>query len=69
MMASEAIAKNSDTFTIRHATSLDDLHWVIRMATEEGLCKKEAEYYFTAGLIPYSPQHLWNLTLVAKCEL
>ena len=55
MMASEGTSKNEETFVIRRATSLDDLQWVIEMATEEGWspCKKEAECYFSAGLTPY----------------
>ena len=55
MMASRGTTKSSDTFIIRCATSLDDLQWVIKMATEEGFTprKKEAECYFTAGLTPY----------------
>ena len=55
MMASEGTSKNEETFVIRRATSLDDLQWVIEMATEEGfmLRKKEAECYFSAGLTPF----------------
>ncbi len=53
-MASEGMSKNEETFLIRRATSLDDLQWVIEMATEEGFMprKKEAECYFSAGLTP-----------------
>ena len=41
-------------FVVRHATSLEDLQWVIKRATEEGrmLREKEAECYFAAGLTP-----------------
>ena len=55
MMASEGTSKNEETFVIRRATSLEDLQWVIEMATEEGWSprKKEAECYFSAGLTPY----------------
>ena len=55
MMASEGRSKNEETFVIRHATSLDDLQWVIKLASEEGFAprKKEAECYFSAGLTPY----------------
>ena len=54
-MASEGTSKNKENFVIRHATSLDDLQWVMRMAAEEGFTprEKEAECYFTAGLTPY----------------
>ena len=46
--------QKSEAFVVRHATSLDDLQWVIRKATEEGWMprKKEAECYFTASLAP-----------------
>ena len=49
------MSKNKKNFVIRHATSLDDLQWVMRMAAEEGFTprEKEAECYFTAGLTPY----------------
>ena len=55
MMASEGMSKNAETFVIRRATSLDDLQWVIKMATQEGWAprEKEAECYFSAGLTPY----------------
>ena len=55
MMTSEGRSKNEETFVIRRATSLDDLQWVIKLATKEGftLRKKEAECYFSAGLTPY----------------
>ena len=55
MMTSEGTSKNEETFVIRHATSLDDLQWVIKMATKEAFMprKKEAECYFSAGLTPY----------------
>ena len=55
MMASEGRSKNEETFVIRHATSLDDLKWVIKVATKEGFTprKKDAECYFSAGLTPY----------------
>ena len=55
-MASEGMSKNEETFLIRRATSLDDLQWVIEMATEEeGFMprEKEAECYFSAGLTSY----------------
>ena len=54
-MASKARAITSRTLLIRRAKSLDDLQWVIKLATEEGFnpCKKEAECYFSAGLTPY----------------
>lgn len=54
-MESEGTGKNEDTFIIRCASSLDDLQWVIKMATEEGFTPrtKEAECYFLAGLAPY----------------
>ena len=54
-MASRGTIKSSDTFVIRRATSLDDLQWVMKIATEEGFIprKKEAECYFIAGLTPY----------------
>ena len=54
-MASVGRRKNEETFVIRRATSLDDLQWVIKLATKEGftLRKKEAECYFSAGLTPY----------------
>ena len=54
-MASQDTSKNEETFVIRRAKSLDDLQWVIKMATEEGFTprKKEAECYFLAGLTPY----------------
>ena len=41
MMASEGTSKNEETFVIRRATSLDDLQWVIEMATEEGFMPRE----------------------------
>ena len=55
MMASEGTSKNEESFVIRRATSLDDLQWVIKMATEVGFLprEKEAECYFSAGLTPY----------------
>ena len=40
-MASEGMSKNEETFVIRRATSLDDLQWVIEMATEEGFMPRE----------------------------
>ena len=51
-MASEGTSKNEETFVIRCATSLADLQWVIKRATEEGFIprEKEAECYFSAGL-------------------
>ena len=54
-MASEGTSKNEETFVIRHATSLADLQWVIKMATEEDILprEKEAECYLSAGLTPY----------------
>ena len=54
-MASEGRSKNKESFVIRRATSLDDLQWVIKMATKEDFMprKKEAECYFSAGLITY----------------
>ena len=55
-MASEDMSKKKDTFVVRHARSLEDLQWVIKMATEEeGFAprEKEAECYFLAGLTPY----------------
>ena len=43
---------NRHSYVMRHATSLEDLQWVIKMATEEGFIprEKEAECYFSAGL-------------------
>ena len=54
-MASEGTRKNEETFVIRRATSLADLQWVIKMATEEDILprEKEAECYLSAGLTPY----------------
>ena len=54
-MASKAAANLRRTFLIRRAKSLDDLQWVMKMATEEGWGprEKEAECYFSAGLTPY----------------
>ena len=54
-MASKARAIISRTLLIRRAKSLDDLQWVIKLATEEGFIprEKEAECYFSAGLTPY----------------
>ena len=54
-MASEGTRKNEETFLIRRATSLADLQWVVKMATEEDILprEKEAECYFSAGLTPY----------------
>ena len=51
-MASEGPSKKEETFVIRRATSLADLQWVIKMATEEDFIprEKEAECYFSAGL-------------------
>ena len=43
MMASEDSTKNSDIFVIRRATSLDDLYWVIKIATEEGFIPRKKE--------------------------
>ena len=42
------------TFVVRRATSLEDLQWVIKRATEEGrmVREKDAECYFAAGLTP-----------------
>ena len=53
-MASKAAAILR-TILIRRAKSLDDLQWVMKMATEEGWGprEKEAECYFSAGLTPY----------------
>ena len=53
-MASDDNSKQKETFIIRRAKSLDDIQWVLKLATEEGWCprEKEAEYYFLAGLIP-----------------
>ena len=46
--------KHQDTFVIRHAKCLDDLQWVVKLATELGFTtrEKEAECYFSAGLTP-----------------
>ena len=54
-MASKAAAILRRTFLIRRAKSLDDLQWVMKMATEVGWGprEKEAECYFSAGLTPY----------------
>ena len=53
LMANED-QKSNKTFVVRRATSLDDLQWVMNQATEEGTMphEKEAECYFTAGLLP-----------------
>ena len=53
LMANED-PKSNKTFIVRRATSLDDLKWVMSQATEEGWMRheKEAECYFTAGLLP-----------------
>ena len=53
LMANED-QKSNKTFVVRRATSLDDLQWVMNQATEEGWMyhEKEAECYFTAGLLP-----------------
>ena len=42
---------DEETFAVRRATSLDDLQWVVELATEEGFRprKREAECYFAAG--------------------
>ena len=49
------MAFKATAFLIRRAKSLDDLQWVIKLATEEGFIprEKEAECYFSAGLTPY----------------
>ena len=46
--------QNNRTFIVRRATSLEDLQWVIKRATEEGrmVREKDAECYFAAGLTP-----------------
>ena len=53
LMANED-QKINKTFVVRRATSLDDLQWVMKQTTEEGWMRheKEAECYFTAGLLP-----------------
>ena len=55
VMAFEEKSKDKETFIVRHAKSLDDLQWVMKMATEVGFRprEKEAECYFSAGLTPY----------------
>ena len=55
LMASEGKSEDKETFVIRRAKLLDDLQWVIKLATEDGWLprKKEAECYFLAGLTPY----------------
>ena len=52
-MASEG--KIRETFTVRKAASLDDLQWVMEMASEEGWGQheKEAECFFSAGIASY----------------
>ena len=46
--------KSNKTFVVRRATSLDDLHWVLKQAAEVGWMprEREAECYFAAGLTP-----------------
>ena len=45
-------SEHDKDFIIRQANSLDDLQWVLKLATEEGWAprEKEAEYYFLADL-------------------
>ena len=51
-MASEGDSKGEKNFIIRHAKSLDDLQWVLKLASEEGWAprEKQAEWYFLAGV-------------------
>ena len=53
-MASEGDNKHEKNFIIRQAKSLDDLQFVLNLASEEGWAprEKEAEYFFLAGLTP-----------------
>ena len=55
-MASESEGnKHQDTFVIRCAKCLEDLQWVVKLASEQGFGphEKEAECCFSAGLTPY----------------
>ena len=52
MLTGSEHQKTNNTFIVRRANSLDDLHWVMNQALEEGLMplEKDAECFFSAGL-------------------